>query len=156
METDKNKTPIVLVAEDDDGHAELICDNLLEAGITHQIIRFKNGQQTLDFFYKSQLQQKKGDEPVFSPERPYMLLLDVSMPKIGGIEVLRRLKSDPQLKYIPIIMLTTTDDPLDIQNCYDLGCNCYVTKPVNYKLFSEMLTRLGLFILATQIPTRCS
>ncbi len=147
-----NKAVTILIAEDDDGHAELIGDNLLEAGITNPIIRFRNGQETLDFFFNSSARLAEG-KPGLSPGQAYMLLLDIRMPKVGGVEVLRRLKADPQLKNMPVIMLTTTDDPREIQNCYELGCNCYVTKPVDYQQFSEMLVRLGLFLLVVQAPS---
>ena len=81
-----------------------------------------------------------------------MLLLDIRMPKVDGVEVLKQIKNDPELKNMPVIMLTTTDDPREIRNCYALGCSCYVTKPVDYQKFSDMLTRLGLFLLVVQVP----
>jgi CheY-like chemotaxis protein len=135
----------IIIAEDDDGHAELIMDNLRQAGVYNTMIRFKDGQETLDFFFHrgSAKREKK---------RAYLLLLDIRMPKVDGMEVLRQLKGDPELKNVPVIMLTTTDDPREIKNCYNLGCNCYVTKPVDYLKFAEMLTRLGLFIVVVQVP----
>ena len=154
MELGNSKSVTILIAEDDDGHAELINDNLLEAGISNEIIRFRNGQETLDFFFGP-----ASDTPGAAlrarsaPDRAYMLLLDIRMPKVGGVEVLRQIKGDPKLKNMPVIMLTTTDDPREIQTCYALGCSCYVTKPVDYQQFSEMLVRLGLFLLVVQLPT---
>jgi CheY-like chemotaxis protein len=74
------------------------------------------------------------------------------MPKIDGIEVLRQIKADLLLKKIPVIMLTTTDDPREIDYCYSLGCNSYITKPVEFGAFSEALKRLGLFLMIVQIP----
>lgn len=156
MEFGNSKRVTILIAEDDDGHAELICDNLLEAGITNPIIRFRNGQEALDFFFCPSADNSGQCAPA-SPRRvagrAYMLLLDIRMPKVGGVEVLRQIKADPQLKNMPVIMLTTTDDPREIQNCYELGCSCYVTKPVDYQQFSEMLVRLGLFLLVVQVPS---
>lgn len=151
MELGNNMAVTILIAEDDDGHAELISDNLLEAGITNPIIRFRNGQEALDFFFGSTSPQPDGQRMVAG--RAYLLLLDIRMPKVGGVEVLRQIKADPQLKNMPVIMLTTTDDPREIQNCYALGCSCYVTKPVDYQKFSDMLVRLGLFLLVVQAPT---
>ena len=84
--------------------------------------------------------------------KPDVLLLDIRMPKVDGVEVLRQIKSDPELKNMPVIMLTTTDDPREIRTCYSLGCSCYVTKPVDYQKFAEMLSRLGLFLLVVQVP----
>lgn len=139
----------LLIAEDDDGHAELIIDNLQEAGVRNPIIRFRNGQEALDFFFSP----SSGNLPRCERGRAYMMLLDIRMPKVNGIEVLRQIKSDPALKNMPVIMLTTTDDPREIRNCYALGCNCYITKPVDSLKFSEMLTRLGLFLLVVQVPS---
>ena len=138
---------IVLVAEDDDGHAELIMDNLREAGVVNRMIRFRDGQETLDFFFAEEGAGKRREKG-----RCYMLLLDIRMPKVDGVEVLRQIKADPEFKNVPIIMLTTTDDPREIKNCYNLGCSCYVTKPVQYEKFAEMLQRLGLFVMIVQVP----
>jgi CheY-like chemotaxis protein len=147
----------ILIAEDDDGHAELICDNLKEAGIHNPMIRFRNGQEALDFFFAQKHTRSGQDAADTAPRRvpglAYMLLLDIRMPKVDGVEVLRQIKADPELKNMPVIMLTTTDDPREIRNCYELGCSCYVTKPVDYRQFSVMLTRLGLFLLVVQVPS---
>jgi CheY-like chemotaxis protein len=148
MEQGLKKEVTILIAEDDDGHAELISDNLREAGVNNPIIRFRDGQEALDFLFTP----PNGDTPRRERGRAYMLLLDIRMPKVDGVEVLKRIKEDPELKNMPVIMLTTTDDPREIRNCYALGCSCYVTKPVDYQKFSEMLTRLGLFLLVVQVP----
>ncbi|HBJ88071.1 MAG TPA: hypothetical protein DDZ88_30285 [Verrucomicrobiales bacterium] len=74
------------------------------------------------------------------------------MPKVDGIEVLRRLKSDPQLRKLPVIMLTTTDDPREIQRCHLLGCNSYIVKPVDYDKFAEAIKQLGMFVSLVQVP----
>ena len=136
----------VLIAEDDDGHAEIIMDNLREAGVFNSMLRFRDGQEVLDFFFAGSTGERceKGSA--------YMLLLDIRMPKVDGVEVLRQLKADPELKNVPVIMLTTTDDPREIKNCYSLGCSCYLTKPVHYDKLAEMLRRLGLFIVIVQVP----
>ncbi len=140
----------ILIAEDDDGHAELIIENLRDAGINNQIVRFRNGQEALDFFFNEH--QLNSTYPVRIHGQAYMLLLDIRMPKVDGVEVLRQIKADPELKKMPILMLTTTDDPREIEKCYSLGCSCYITKPLDYKQFSDTLTRLGLFLLVVQIP----
>lgn len=137
----------ILITEDDDGHAELIIDNLREAGLANDIIRFRDGQEVLDFL----------TGPPDTPETrqigmPYLLLLDIRMPRVDGVEVLRRIKADPGLRALPVIMLTTTDDPREVKNCYELGCSSYITKPVDYEHFSEMLNRLGLFLMVVQVP----
>jgi CheY-like chemotaxis protein len=136
----------VLIAEDDDGHAELIQDLLIEAGVHNPIVRFKDGQEALDFM------KRKNGGANLEYGRAYLLLLDIRMPRKDGVEVLREMKSDASLKEIPIIMLTTTDDPREVQSCYELGCNCYITKPVEFEKFTGVLKRLGLFLLIAQIP----
>lgn len=153
MEFGNGKPVTILIAEDDDGHAELISDNLVEAGINNPIIRFRNGQEALDFFF-DESPSGPGCAALARriPGRAYLLLLDIRMPKVNGVEVLRQIKADRRLKSMPVIMLTTTDDPREIQNCYALGCSCYVTKPVDYQQFSEMLKRLGLFLMVMQAP----
>lgn len=135
----------IMIAEDDDGHAELIKDNLREAGVTNEIIRFRDGQEVLDHLLPGGI--------VKSPAAKHsMLLLDIRMPRVDGVEVLKRLKSTPELRNLPVIMLTTTDDPREIKQCYELGCNCYITKPVDYQKFAEVMTRLGLFLIIIQLP----
>ena len=136
----------ILIAEDDDGHAELIKDNLREAGVSNKIVRFRDGQEVLDFLLA-------GNDSGTCPERQAcLLLLDIRMPRVDGVEVLRRLKHNPQTRNLPIIMLTTTDDPREIKQCYELGCNCYITKPVDYQKFAEVMNRLGLFLVIIQLP----
>lgn len=132
----------ILIAEDDDGHAELIKDSLRESGVFNEILRFCDGQEVLDYIFGSERPRTK----------PALLLLDIRMPRVDGVEVLRRLKADPETRNMPVIMLTTTDDPREIRQCYELGCNCYVTKPVDYLKFSEVMNRLGLFLVIIKIP----
>lgn len=131
----------ILVAEDDDGHAELIIGYFRKSGLQNPIIRFVDGQHAMDFFVG----------PDFKKDRAYLLMLDIRMPKLDGVEVLRKMKADPSLRDIPIIMLTTTDDPREVETCYRLGCNFYVTKPVDFNDFAETLHRLGLFIMVARV-----
>ncbi|ADQ80303.1 response regulator receiver protein [Paludibacter propionicigenes WB4] len=137
------KKLIILIAEDDDGHAELINNGLIESGVKNEIIRFSNGEELWSFF------SSKDSKTI--QENNYLLLLDINMPKMDGIEVLKLMKSDNDLKEIPIMMLTTTDDPREVEACYKLGCNIYITKPIDFNKFTEMLTRLGLFIQIIKI-----
>ncbi|MEO0108094.1 MAG: response regulator [candidate division WOR-3 bacterium] len=139
------KEVIILVAEDDDAHAVLIEKNLRRAGIANELRRFADGQEVLDFLTRT---SGVGREP----ERSYLLLLDIKMPRKDGFEVLRLVKADPELKKLPIIMLTATDDPREIERCYALGCNSYITKPVCYEKFVEAVRRLGMFMLVMEVP----
>src|ERR1051325_7653962 len=129
---------IILIADDDAGHARLIEKNLSRAGLVNKILRFEDGQQILDFLFE------RGDGPKRSSEAAYFILLDIRMPKVDGVEVLRQLKADPELRKIPVSMLTTTDHPRDVELCHALGCNNYIVKPVDYDKFSEAIKNIGL------------
>lgn len=141
----KNKELIILIAEDDDGHAELIKEALRESGVCNPIIRFSDGEEVWNFFSN----KNEGDGRDIN--KNYLLLLDINMPRMDGVEVLRRLKTSEDLKEIPIMMLTTTDDPREIEACYKLGCNLYIHKPVDFIKFTETLNRLGLFLQVVKI-----
>ncbi len=139
------KELVILIAEDDDGHAELIREGLEEAGLCNTILRFSNGEEAWHFLTGS------GQGISIDHRKNYLLLLDISMPRMDGIELLRRIKEDGTLKEIPVIMLTTTDDPREVEACYKLGCNIYVTKPVEFTKFAETLKRLGLFLQVVRL-----
>lgn len=145
IKNDTQRKVTILIAEDDDGHAELIQEHLRDVGIQNPIIRFRNGQEIWNFLSRS------GPEPHREEKKSYLLLLDIRMPKMDGVEVLRRIKADDVLHPLPVIMLTTTNDPREVKECYELGCNSYVTKPVNYQQFADALKRLGLFLMIMQV-----
>lgn len=133
----------VLIADDDDGHATLIQEELCDAGVHNPIVRFSDGAEVWAFLSGEGL---AAGLPVRDPLQAYALLLDIRMPRMDGVEVLRRIKAHPELHSLPVIMLTTTDDPREVAECYALGCNSYVTKPVNFDDFREVIKRLGLFV----------
>ncbi|MCG8605511.1 response regulator [bacterium] len=137
---------ILLIAEDDVGHATLIKKNLRRAGISNGIKHFKDGQEILDFLFK------RGKGPIRKSGVPYLLLLDIRMPKVDGVEVLKRIKRDEELKKMPVLMLSTTDDPREIANCHSLGCSNYLVKPVDYEQFVEAVRKLGLFLQVIRVP----
>jgi CheY-like chemotaxis protein len=136
----------ILIAEDDSGHARLIEKNLSRAGLRNGIKRFENGQAILDFLFR------RGPGPHRTIEGPYLILLDIRMPRVDGVEVLRQIKSDPDLRRIPVIMLTTTDDPREVERCHDIGCSSYIVKPVDYEKFAQAIESLGLYISLVQVP----
>lgn len=136
----------IVLAEDDDGHATLIHRNLERAGLVNGFVRVKDGQEALDFV------RGEGAYAGRTPPKNILLLLDINMPRVDGVEVLRRLKADPRTAAVPVIMLTTTDDPREIERCYQLGCSVYVTKPVEYADFIEAIKRLGLFLQVVRVP----
>jgi CheY-like chemotaxis protein len=138
---------LIVLAEDDDGHASLVQRNLERAGLANGLERLKDGQEALDFV--------RGEGPYAgrnTNRQPVLLLLDIKMPRVDGVEVLRQIKADPRTALIPVIMLTTTDDPREIQRCYELGCSVYITKPVDYQGFVEAIRRLGLFLQVVRVP----
>ncbi|MEA4975356.1 MAG: response regulator [Paludibacter sp.] len=135
-----NDEIIILIAEDDDGHAELIVEGLRETGLKNQIIRFDNGKDIWDYLVGVH------DEGAARKNTEYLVMLDINMPLVDGTEVLRRIKNHENMKNIPVIMLTTTDDPREIEKCYQLGCNVYITKPVEFIKFAETLQKLGFFL----------
>lgn len=136
----------IVLADDDDGHVTLVKRNLQRLGLTNPVVRVVNGQEAVD------LLKNAGSFAGKRPEGPLLLVLDVNMPVLDGIEALRQIKSDPQLSVIPVIMLTTTDDPREVERCYQLGCNIYITKPVAYDAFIDAISRLGLFLQIVQVP----
>jgi len=140
------KEVIIIITEDDDGHAKLIKKNLRRSGISNKIIHFKDGSDVIDFLFK------KGESRCRDESCPYLLLLDIKMPKIDGIEVLKKLKDDPELCKLPVIIITTTDDPKEVEKCHELGCSNYVTKPIDYDKFIETIRRMGLFLSVVEIP----
>jgi CheY-like chemotaxis protein len=141
-----NQDVIILVAEDDEGHAGLIRKNLARAGIANQLLHFKDGQAIVDFLFKQGegLQRQLGV--------PYVLLLDIRMPKLDGTEVLKLIKADEELRKMPVIMITTTDDPREVEKCHAIGCSNYITKPVDYDAFVNAIRQLGLFLAVVQVP----
>jgi CheY-like chemotaxis protein len=132
----------ILIVDDDEGHAILIRENLEAAGLRNRIEHFRDGQAILDFF---------AQRPPTAGEA-YLVLLDIRMPKVDGIEVLRRLKADTRLSRLPVIMLTTTDDSREVERCYELGCNVYIQKPVDYDRFADAIRRLGSFVPLLLVP----
>lgn len=140
------QSPEILIVDDDEGHAILVRENLLAAGLNNTIRHFTDGQAVLDFFFAP------GSPRARDAGQSYLVLLDVRMPKVEGVEVLRRLKADPQLRKMPVVVLTTTDDAREVERCHELGCNVYIQKPVDYDKFAEAIRRLGLFITLMMLP----
>jgi CheY-like chemotaxis protein len=136
----------LLLVEDDPGHARLIERNLRRALIMNEIVVLGDGQAAVDYIFKEN-DAAEGRRP-----KPLLVLLDLNLPGLDGYQVLGRLKSDERTKHIPVIILTTTDDPREIERCYALGCNVYITKPVEYEQFTEAIRKLGLFLSVVQIP----
>ena len=140
------KDVVIITAEDDAGHATLIERNLRRAGIINEIVNIKDGQRVLDFLFR------RGKKPHRKKGAPHVLLLDIRMPKVDGVEVLRQIKKDKELRKLPVIIITTTDDPRDVEKCHRLGCNNYMTKPIEYEKFVTAIRNLGLFLSVVETP----
>ena len=141
-----NRQVTILLVEDDPGHARLIEKNLRRSNITNEIIALSDGQQAIDYLFG------EGRYTSARPPSPMLMLLDLNLPVLDGYQVLRRMKGDERTKHIPVVILTTTDDAREVARCYELGCNVYVTKPVNYEQFSKAICDLGLFLSIVAVP----
>jgi CheY-like chemotaxis protein len=135
----------IVMIEDDEGHARLIEKNIRRAGISNPIHHFADGTSGLRFLFEAT------EGPVNNG--PALVLLDLNLPDMSGIDILSKIKAESSpLKRAPVVVLTTTDDRIEIQRCYDLGCNVYITKPVNYESFAVAIRQLGLFLSVIQVP----
>ena len=141
---DHRSVSIVMI-EDDEGHARLIEKNIRRAGILNDIKHFTDGTSALQFLWHSP------EGPALNG--PALVLLDLNLPDMSGTDILTRIKGDEALKRTPVVVLTTTDDKVEIERCYDLGCNVYITKPVNYESFANAIRQLGLFFSVIQVPS---
>ena len=145
---DQQREPIkILLVEDDDGHARLIERNLRRVNLSNPIERVRDGLEALEYLRN---EGAFGDRRRFS--RPRLVLLDINMPRMDGIEVLERVKADEQLRCLPVIMLTSTDNQAEIDRCYCAGASGYVAKPVNIVSLGEKLERLGMFLEIVEFP----
>ena len=134
----------IVMIEDDAGHARLIEKNIRRAGINNEIRHFVDGTSALAYLFDDANGPAHGG--------PAMVLLDLNLPDMSGTTILEKIKSDEKLHRTPVVVLTTTDDKVEIQRCYDLGCNVYITKPVNYESFADAIKQLGLFLSVIQVP----
>jgi CheY-like chemotaxis protein len=136
----------IIMIEDDEGHARLIEKNIRRAGVTNEILSFSDGTSALAF-----LLGEDGTGKV-NAGRPLLVMLDLNLPDMTGVDILKIVKENENLKRAPVVVLTTTDDQREIQRCYDLGCNVYITKPLNYEGFANAIRQLGLFFAVIQVP----
>ena len=136
----------IIMIEDDEGHARLIERNIRRSGVNNEIIPFTNGTDAVNYL--------SGQDGTGSAHNgnALLILLDLNLPDMTGIDILRLVKENRYLKATPVVVLTTTDDSQEIKRCYELGCNVYITKPVNYESFADAIRQLGLFLLVIQVP----
>jgi CheY-like chemotaxis protein len=141
-----SKPVTIVMIEDDEGHARLIERNIRRSGVNNEIVPFTNGTAAVNYLFG------KDGEGLDRRGEALLILLDLNLPDMTGIEILRQVKANKYLKCSRFVVLTTTDDSQEIKRCYELGCNVYITKPVNYESFANAIRQLGLFFSVIQVP----
>ncbi len=134
---------IILLVEDDPAHAEIVRRNLKDFCVANRIIHVSDGQAALDYLFR----QGAYADPAVSP-RPHITLLDLRLPKVDGLEVLRRIKEDGELKKMPVVVLTTSGAESDVANAYTHGVESYLVKPVDFDKFQGLMKTFGFYWLA--------
>jgi DNA-binding response OmpR family regulator len=136
----------IVMIEDDEGHARLIEKNIRRAGVNNEIIPFATGSDAVKFLFGAD------GSGLAQRGRALLVLLDLNLPDMSGVDILKRVKENEHLKASPVVVLTTTDDQTEIKRCYELGANVYITKPVNYESFANAIRQLGLFFSVIKVP----
>ena len=136
----------VLIADDDEGHATLVQRNLRRAGLRANLVHLRDGQEVLDYMYRRAPWTNRPEHEAVA------VVLDLNMPRLGGLDVLRRLKDDDGFNRIPVFVLTTTDNPVEIDQCYTRGASACLVKPVDFGAFSEMIQRFAGFLMTAHMP----
>lgn len=141
-------TKPILLVEDDPKDVELTLAALAENNITNEIVVVRDGVEALDYLYR------RGSYQTRAEGHPLVVLLDIKLPKVDGLQVLQKLKDDPQLKVIPVVMLTSSREERDVIKSYNLGVNAYVVKPVDFNEFATAIKEVGLFWAVINYPPR--
>lgn len=144
--TNDAKPVTIIMIEDDEGHARLIEKNIRRAGVANQIVPFTNGTEALAYL------MGPDGSGLANKGRQLLVLLDLNLPDMTGVAILEKVKGNEHTRRSPVVVLTTTDDQREIQRCYDLGANVYITKPVDYDGFANAIRQLGLFFSVMQVP----
>jgi len=137
---------IIVMIEDDHGHATLIERNIRRAGVNNIVVPFTDGSSAVEYLLG------EDGTGVVHAGHSLLILLDLNLPDMSGTDILATIKGNQHLKRAPVVVLTTTDDQREIQRCYDLGANVYITKPVDYESFANAIRQLGLFFAVMQVP----
>lgn len=136
----------ILLAEDDPKDVELTLAALGEHNLANEVVVVRDGAEALDYLYR------RGNFSMRIPGNPVVVLLDLKMPKVDGLEVLKAMKSDPNLKAIPVVILTSSRESKDLEDCYREGVNAYVVKPVKFQEFVDSVKELGMFWVLINEP----
>ena len=129
----------ILIVEDDPNDVELTLTALADYNLANEIVVTRDGQQALDYLHC------RGEFQGRATENPAVILLDLKLPRVGGLEVLQQIKSDERLKMIPVVVLTSSNEEKDMMRSYSLGVNAYVVKPVDFHEFVNAVKELGVF-----------
>ncbi|MFH0990118.1 MAG: response regulator [bacterium] len=140
----------ILLAEDDPRDQELTLAVLGQQNLVNEVAVANDGEEALDYLYR------RGKFSARQEGNPAVVVLDLKMPKVDGLEVLKQIRSDPQLKTLPVVILSSSREEGDLRNTYDLGVNAYVVKPVDFREFSNKVKQLGLFWATTNEPPPAS
>lgn len=139
----------ILLVEDNSQDELLTLRALQKVNLANQVDVVRDGQQALDYLFRQgEFTGREG------PDLPTVVLLDLNLPRIGGLEVLDRLRADPRTALVPVVILTSSDEERDRLRCYENGANSFVRKPLEFTEFAETVARLGVYWLATNEPPR--
>ena len=134
-----DKLGYILLADDNEDDLELEQRALAQYHVANEIIVVRDGAETLDFLFR------RGEFSNRNQADPLVVLLDINMPKVNGLEVLQQMKNDQRLRHIPVVMLTSSRQGPDVEHCYSLGANAYVVKPVDFAQFADAVKTIGKF-----------
>ncbi len=140
--------PVILLVEDNLDDVELTRVALEDTRLTNRLVTAKDGQEALDWLWC--VGAYKGRDPCLVPS---LVLLDLKLPRLNGLEVLQRLRSDPRTRRLPVVILTSSKEEQDIVRGYDLGANSYIQKPVDYAQFMEAIRKLGIYWMVLNEPS---
>jgi two-component system response regulator len=140
----------ILLVEDNPDDAELAIRELRKHNMANNLFHVEDGEEALNFLFATGNYEDRRN----AARLPKVVLLDIQMPKVNGIEVLQRLRADPRTHTVPVVILTSSKESPDIRKCYDLGANSYIVKPVNFEGFAEAIKNLGFYwLLLNQAPS---
>ena len=137
----------MLLVEDNQQDELLILRALRKVNLANQVEVVRDGQQALDYLFgEGEFAERAGSDP------PAVMLLDINLPRVGGLDVLSRVRSDPRTRLVPVVMLTSSDEERDRMRSYEGGCNSFVRKPLDFAEFAQTVARLGIYWVATNEP----
>jgi two-component system, response regulator len=144
--TDEQEIEIILI-EDNAHDAEMTMRTLKKNSLANHIVWLKDGESAMEYLFSNG--EDRGSSAI---PKPRLILLDLKLPKVDGLEILERLKGDDATRFIPVVVMTSSGEPGDVRECYKLGVNSYIVKPVNFDEFTEAVRQLGLYWLLLNRP----